>query len=242
MPVAKKNSITMKTLRFIFSIILMVLSLQISAQPQYSFIVIHCDPPETDPLDSCSYPGTVNVQKLGAMVNKADQKGARLTIQLSPAWVDTILGDPIKLDTVRAWRDRGHEIAGHHHHYGHQFWDGYMNDPTYVDSIPTGCGNYLGQTEEFYNKLRTITEDSLLLTLGQGPDNDLDLLSKEWSNGIIYKTNDRTNQPAPNGGRVTDDAFSNVERDTMGNFVSRKISYCFIDDNYMGYDSLWIFR
>ncbi|TNE54374.1 MAG: T9SS type A sorting domain-containing protein [Bacteroidetes bacterium] len=207
-------------------------------QQKYSFMVIHCDPPETNPNIPCGYPGKVNLKKLGGMVNKADSKNAKLTIQFSPAWVDSIIADPIKMDTVRAWRDRGHEIAAHHHHFGHQYWDGYMNDPTYADSTPSGCGNYLGATEDFYNKLRLICGDSLLLTLGQGPNNDPNFLEKEWSTGIIFKTNDRTNQPPPNGGRVTDDAFSSVVKDTMGVFTSCKLSYCFVDDDYMGYDSL----
>lgn len=212
---------------------------EVFSQQDYSFMVIHCDPPETNPADSCGYPGKVDMQKLGLMVRKADQKGAKLTLQFSPAWVDSILADTVKWDTVRAWQQRGHEIAGHHHHYGHQYWDGYMNDPGYADSIPSGCGVYLGQTEDFYSRLRTLCGDSLFLTLGQGPNNDAAFLQYEWSQGVLYKTNDRTNQPPPFGGRVTDDAFSNVEKDTMGIHVTCKISYCFIDDTYMGYDSLY---
>ncbi len=229
----------MKQLIYLLAFTLSLFSERAVAQPLYSFMVIHCDPPEVDPEDPCGYPGVVHMQKLGAMVHKADAVGAKLTIQLSAAWVDSILADPVKLDTVRAWRDRGHEIAAHHHHFGHQFWDGYMNDSSYADSIPSGCGVYLGQTEDFYDKLRLICGDSLLLTLGQGPSNDPDFLAQEWSDGIIYKTNDRSNQPPPLGGRVTEDAFSNVEQDTMGVFVTCKLSYCFVDDQQMGYDSLY---
>ncbi len=211
------------------------------AQPQYSIMVIHCDPPNPDPQDPCQYPGKVDFQKLGRMVRIADRYGAKLTIQLSPAWVDTILNDLTVYDSVRAWMARGHEIAAHHHHYGHKFWDGYMNDPSYQDSIPPfpNCGTYIGRTEDFYEKLRLVVDDSLLLTCGQGPNNDPDFLEGEWSEGIWYRTNDRTNQPPPFGGRVTEDAFSSVSKDTMGAYVVCALSYCFIDDTSMGYDSLF---
>ncbi len=62
------------------------------------------------------------------LVHKADDYGFHLTLAFNPQWAEYILLDSAKIETVRQWKERGHEIAFHHHPLNHPDWNGYSND------------------------------------------------------------------------------------------------------------------
>jgi len=63
------------------------------------------------------------------LVQKADDYGFHLTLEFNPQWAEYILLDSTKINTVKQWQERGHEIAFHHHSFSHPDWNGYSNDP-----------------------------------------------------------------------------------------------------------------
>ena len=71
------------------------------------------------------------------LIAKADDYGFHLTLAFNPQWAEYILLDSAKIDTVKGWQERGHEIAFHHHSINHPDWNGYSNDPNATnDPIP----------------------------------------------------------------------------------------------------------
>jgi len=63
------------------------------------------------------------------LVQNADDYGFHLTLEFNPQWAEYILLDNSKINTVKQWQERGHEIAFHHHSLNHPDWNGYSNDP-----------------------------------------------------------------------------------------------------------------
>ena len=140
------------------------------AQPNKVFTVIHCDP-------DFAY----LFSRLEQMVDSADAHSVPLTIELSPAWVDTILGNPIKLNKVRQWQIDGHEIAAHHHGIYHCFWDLHTNYPQDSINANQGLGGGMGagcnqiltpinNMQPFWDNLDDVAGDSLMLTWGSSDD------------------------------------------------------------------------
>ena len=88
--------------------------------PRY-FIVIHCEPQESGPLE---WPSLVN------MVGACEDRGIKVCVQFSDEWVPHIVGNDTRMTKIREWRDWGHEISAHHHTMDHpSYWDGYSNEP-----------------------------------------------------------------------------------------------------------------
>ena len=92
-----------------------------AAQERLHFAAIHCDP------GSGAAP-ELQYENLERMVARADQLSMRLTIMLTPQWADYISAAPARTSALDEWRQRGHEIAGHHHSVYHPgTWDGYSD-------------------------------------------------------------------------------------------------------------------
>lgn len=196
------------------------------AQPEHSFFVIHCDP------------GFAHLwPKLRQMVQYASAHDVPLTLELSPQWVEAILADPARIDTVRAWQAWGHEIGAHHHGIYHCFWDSLANYPidtiwairTDTTWVPAACepGAYKGTLDAFYDQLDQLAGDSLLLTWGSSDEHpEVDLYP-----GVPYRTDGSRYDP--------ERAFSNpyvvthgpwtAGNQTWGPYTTCQIDYFFID-------------
>jgi len=117
------------------------------------------------------------------LVNLADKYGMKLTLEFCPQWAEYILKDSYKVDQVRLWHSKGHEIALHHHPYyrldGTEFlgWDGYTNTPGF-ESHP----KYQGTIEimmKLMDQLAEAINDKILTAC---------CIENDWPEGVIYKT------------------------------------------------------
>ncbi len=75
------------------------------------------------------------------LVQKADDYNFHLTLAFNPQWAEYILLDNAKINTVRFWQEKGHEIAFHHHSLNHPDWNGYSNDPNAISNPIPFLGN-----------------------------------------------------------------------------------------------------
>ena len=75
------------------------------------------------------------------LVQKADYYDFHLTLAFNPQWAEYILLDNEKINTVRLWQEKGHEIAFHHHSLNHPDWNGYSNDPNAINNPIPFLGN-----------------------------------------------------------------------------------------------------
>ncbi len=75
------------------------------------------------------------------LVQKADDYGFHLTLEFNPQWAEYILLDTSKINTIKQWQERGHEIAFHHHSLSHPDWNGYSNDPNALENPIPFLGN-----------------------------------------------------------------------------------------------------
>jgi len=131
--------------------------------------IIHCEPHNIH-----LFPTLIR------LVNLADSMGIPLTIQFTPQWAISILPDPAKLDTVRNWQKRGHEIGAHHHGIeAGNGWDGYTDHPPNEFPNPS---KFNGRMDDFMMLLNQVGGDSLILSATIGDDFD-------WPVGIPYRTN-----------------------------------------------------
>lgn len=68
--------------------------------------------------------------QLNELVNLTDKYEIKTTLLFTPQWVEIILKDKQKIDLVQQWKNKGHEIGGHHHALSGKtkcVWDGYTN-------------------------------------------------------------------------------------------------------------------
>jgi len=94
------------------------------------------------------------------LVQKADDYNFHLTLAFNPQWAEYILLDNAKINTVRLWQERGHEIAFHHHSINHPDWNGYSNDPNAVnDPIP-----FLGRVDVGLDFIRNLAKPNNVKT------------------------------------------------------------------------------
>ncbi len=69
------------------------------------------------------------------LVQKADDYGFHLTLAFNPQWAEYILLDNDKVNRIKQWQERGHEVAFHHHSVNHPDWNGYSNAPNAINNI-----------------------------------------------------------------------------------------------------------
>lgn len=127
----------------------------------YYFVAIHNEA-LPDPL----YP-EVTLEKsyitLKEIIAKADSFNIKLTLMFTPQWVDYINSDNNRLEDLKKWKLKGHEIAAHHHAIKHPNWDGYTN-MTKDEAITLReklrkdhmSEEYLGTMDDYINKLQEI--------------------------------------------------------------------------------------
>lgn len=151
----------------------------------YYFIAIHNEP----------FHGTENQELLigesydvlKKMIEKADQYNIKLTLMFSVPWAEYVSQSNERIKDLESWKKSGHEIAAHHHGLGHGNWDGYT-DSSQKEAIlkrqkmAKNPEPYLGNLNEYVNKLKTINSD-----IKSGCVNDEDD-KKELPDQIIYDT------------------------------------------------------
>jgi hypothetical protein len=101
---------------------------------------------------------------LKRMIAKADQYDIKLTLMFTAQWADYISESPERTAELESWRNRGHEIAGHHHSIYHGNWDGYTDysaEEAEARRIEQGREpeEYLGTLEDYISKLRKLNPD-----------------------------------------------------------------------------------
>jgi len=134
-----------------------------------TFFAVHCEPTHVSQYDA-----------LVRMVMLAYSFDARLTIEFTPQWADTILATQALLAQVRGWQAAGHEIAAHHHSLSYKTgWDGYTNHPEADILFPD---MHRGDMQDFFDLICLLAGDSLLLT-GCITDPIVD-----WPLGLPYRT------------------------------------------------------
>lgn len=195
--------------------------------PENSFICIHCDPDFAD---------ETHFNFLQIMIDSCDARDIPLTLQFTPQWADLILNDPEKLDSLRAWQQRGHEVSSHHHGIYHCYYDGYTNYP--LDSVVTNQQE-LGQNcpidttitsamLPFWNQIDSLAGPYPFKTWSASDENP----AIDMYPDVPYRTD---------GGRESaDQAFSSVYtaqhgpttigNTTYGPYNTCSIDYYFIDD------------
>lgn len=76
------------------------------------------------------------------MLQEADKYDIKLTLAFNPQWAEYILKDTVKVNLVKLWVKKGHEISFHHHGIKHVDWNGYSNRPQAKnDSLYLGTVN-----------------------------------------------------------------------------------------------------
>lgn len=91
----------------------------------YYFVAIHNEPHHGQVEGEQGI--AADYQVLQQMVQRADGYGVRLTLMFTAQWADYISKSSSRLSEVRRWKQRGHEIAAHHHGIYHGNWDGYTD-------------------------------------------------------------------------------------------------------------------
>lgn len=131
-------------------------------------MAIHCDPQHASEVDWIS---------LTALVDAADLRDQKLTIQLNPAWETVINAQPGRVGKISVWANRGHEISGHHHVLDHVGgWDGYSNE-----SGAESEDDYLGDMQAFVSALEAMLPASIGVTSISSKDYD-------FPSGVPYQT------------------------------------------------------
>lgn len=127
----------------------------------YYFIAVHNEP--------CHRPnGRQQIAEsyaiLKEMVERADEYNVKLTLMFSAQWAGYIAESPERLAEVRSWKERGHEIAAHHHDIYHGNWDGYTDYPREeVEAMRVRMWGfseeYLGTLDDYMRELHRIDPD-----------------------------------------------------------------------------------
>ncbi|MFH0923991.1 MAG: hypothetical protein V1825_04640 [Candidatus Falkowbacteria bacterium] len=150
----------------------------------YYFIAIHNEPRVED-LEE-------NYQTLKTLVLKANNYGMKLTLMFTSPWVDFLLEDPIRKEELEKWKQKGHEIAAHHHGYGVYVWDGYSyeSEADALASREEACKDkpcrenisYNGDMEDYMIKLKQLNLEIKSGCLNEEREKD------SLPNAIIYPT------------------------------------------------------
>lgn len=147
---------------FLFVCLLMSTHQQLPAGEQvkgaFYFLAIHNEPFHRDGGEAMMEESYGVLQR---MVERADRYHIKLTLMLSPQWVDFLRSRPDRMDVFRKWKASGHEIAAHHHSIYHGNWDGYtdytkeeaLREREKHTRIPE---EYLGTLNDYIRKLKTL--------------------------------------------------------------------------------------
>lgn len=149
-------------------------------RPFAIFFAVHCEPATANPA---------LWDALGRFVAMADGYGARLTLMFNPQWAELILAREGRLQRLKSWQQKGHEIAAHYHNVVHGAWNGYTNrgdenltrDPRYRGTVPVMMG-----------LLQKLASPDTILTMCMGPDARWDSLiaveidTQDYPDGILY--------------------------------------------------------
>lgn len=124
------------------------------------------------------------------LVQKADEYGFTLTLAFNPQWAEYILLDKSKINIIKEWQEKGHEVAFHHHSINHVDWNGYSNAPDAINHpIP-----FLGDVDvglDFVKNLAT-PSDVTTAMIG-GLPTDMPQSYKNTSEDLIFASGNQYN-------------------------------------------------
>ncbi|HIA38648.1 MAG TPA: hypothetical protein EYN86_03965 [Planctomycetes bacterium] len=137
-------------------VLLLLLAAPNSARAQLpdTLFVVHCEFQKASPqawLD------------LRAMVNDANARNVKLSIELGHSWVDVALANASFAADINIWRQQGHALGAHHHGVTHPDFDGYTDT-----LLPTRVGDMTA----FKEKMETL--------LGELQFGGLDEAETDW--------------------------------------------------------------
>lgn len=124
----------------------------------YYFIAIHNEPDNNTEILTSAYAA------LEKVIAKADAYKMKLTLMFTHPWVDYLLDSnhPERKQKLDAWKEKGHEIAAHHHSINHPFyWDGYSvlaetEAVTARQAIKANTEPYYGTMTQLETKLKRL--------------------------------------------------------------------------------------
>ena len=142
--------------------------------------------------------------RLKAFVAAADLYGHKLTLLMSSSWVDLVDGtlDGVnRIDQLKSWIEKGHQLGYHHHSCGHNHPDGYR------DVIGKTCKGEedRGSVQDSFGEVYALGE--ALISMGvdpglarveiaaQGPNAYNEYRSEEWQAEAIYATSSVDDNP-----------------------------------------------
>ena len=162
------------------------ISVPVSTIPYY-FIAVHNEPfnyPSPRMENQLAEAYTV----LSEMVAYADCYNIKLTLMLSPSWVDYILSDAQRQAQVMGWKANGHELAAHHHSIYHGNWDGYT-DQTFEFAVEQRHLQGKQSPEQYYGTMNDLMDVLHRLDPGinSGCLND-EQAKADLPDGILYDT------------------------------------------------------
>jgi hypothetical protein len=150
----------------------------------YYFIAVHNEPyhlPDGEKRIERNY------EILSEMVSRADDYSIKLTLMFSAQWAEYISSSSDRVKTLQLWKDRGHEIAAHHHTIYHHNWDGYTDyGLDYIREQRLKFGKepepFLGNFEKYIKIMKKINPD--IKSGGMNDEED----KQEIPDEVIYDT------------------------------------------------------
>ncbi|PIR97397.1 MAG: hypothetical protein COT91_01605, partial [Candidatus Doudnabacteria bacterium CG10_big_fil_rev_8_21_14_0_10_41_10] len=144
------------------------------------------------------------------LVKEADNYNFDLTLALNPQWAEYILQDNVKIDMVKKWQEKGHEIGFHHHPKGHPDWNGYSNA-----SDSTKSSIYLGDVNKGFSYVKDIAFPQYVVssTIGGLPKEYPSLMVSEPGGRIILGSGNQFDS-YPQLGKIK--SFEPIERKAQG--------------------------
>ena len=127
-------------------------------------------------------------ERLDALVDKADEHGHKLTLQMSSDWADLVGSDPERRAALGAWIASGHQLGFHHHTCDHASPDGYR------DIQPGDCNGATdrGSVALAFATVRELgsglTPPTPIEVAAQGPNTDGLFRAAEWQPEAIHAT------------------------------------------------------
>jgi len=171
--------------------------------PRYSFFAVHLEPRDEEGI---FFDDANTFEHLSQLITLANIYSIKITMQFTPHWIQEILKDENKLNIVKEWERKGHEISAHHHGAQHNgIWDGYSNLPiNRIMELRTQAHpqrepeKYHGNMDDYMVVLNKLVSPK---TMCMGPDRDTD-----WPQQIPYSIEGMFN---PSAGRPTEKIYNN---------------------------------
>ena len=140
-------------------------------------VVVHFEPTFQEAVLELQY------NSLLELVQIADARDVKLTLEFSKPWVPIILDAEGGLDSIRVWQGQGHEIGIHHHKYSKNGWDGHSNySPVFLYNYGADLSLYEGTMDQLHTYMQQISDEPLV-TNGTADDGEMTSLCRRRTTG-----------------------------------------------------------